>query len=384
MVLAGAFPASPDRMVGGIEAVMTALAGELARRPDVELHVLAVRRDGGPDEVQQRPGMTVHLLRAAARLPFVLRVTELDPARITAALRRIQPDIVHAHAIDAPMLGALRSGIPTVGVIHGIAALEVRILLRTLWDRVRLLQMERLERACLPRLRYLAACSPFVLEEYRALLPRDLVVESLENPVLDPYFDVPDMAETRTALFVGAVTPLKGVDVAVEAFAEVARALPEAQLRIGGTLFDAPFAETLRAAIGSRGLADRVHLLGYLSDEQMLAEYARCQVLVLPSLRETLPVAVQQAMAAGRAVIATRVGGIPGLVDEGRTGYLVDPSAVAPLARALTRVLGDASHAAALGSAARSEAEARFRLRGVVDRTLAFYRRVLAELPRGK
>ena len=100
---------------------------------------------------------------------------------------------------------------------------------------------------------------------------------------------------------------------------------------------------------------------------------------MLPSLRDTLPVAVQQAMAAGRAVISTQVGGIPGLVDEGRTGYLVDPSAVAPLAEAMLRVLRDDAHAAALGAAARREAEARFRLRGVVDRTIAFYVRVLAK-----
>lgn len=369
-------------MVGGIEAVMTALAGELARRDEVDLHVLAVRRDGGPDATLQRDGATVHLLRAAAPLPFVLRVTELDPARIAAMLRRLRPDIVHAHAIDAPLLGALRTGIPTVGVVHGIAALEVRLALRTAWDRVRLLQMERLERACLSRLRYLAACSPFVLEEYRALLRPDLVSEPIENPVLDPYFTVPDMTPTKSVLFMGGVTPLKGVDVLVDAFAQIAARHPAARLRIGGTLFDAPFAEKLRVTLAAQGLSDRVALLGYLSDEQVLAEYARCQVLALPSLRETLPVVVQQAMAAGRAVVSTRVGGIPGLVAEGRTGYLAPPGDAAALAAALDRILGDDAHAAALGAAARQEAEARFRLRGVVDRTLAFYRRVLAETAR--
>ena len=377
MALAGAYPVIPDRVTGGIEAVTTALAGELAARPGIDLHVVSVRRDGGPDEIQRLGDRTVHLLRAAAPLPFVLRVTELDPMRVTGTLRRIQPDIVHAHGLDAPMLGALRSGFPTVAVIHGIAALEVRILLRTVWDRVRLVQMERLERACLPRIRYLAACSPFVTEVYREVLRPDTIIDAIENPVLDRYFDVPPMTPTKTALFVGAVSRLKGVDVLVEAFAQVVRDVPEARLRISGRVFDEAFAVQLRRTIAARGLDEHITLLGYLSEAEIFAEYARAHVLVLPSLRETLPVVVGQAMAAGRAVVATRVGGVPGLVDEGRTGYLADAGDVPQLTAALSRVLGDDTHAASLGANARHEAEARFRLRGVVDRTVAFYRRVL-------
>jgi len=107
-------------------------------------------------------------------------------------------------------------------------------------------------------------------------------------------------------------------------------------------------------------------------------EYARAAFLVLVSKQETLPVAIQEAMAVGRPVIASPVGGIPDLVHDGDSGYLVPYGDPAALAARMRELLDDADRRASLGARARAVAEERFRVESVCRRTLDVYREVIA------
>src|SRR5262245_26629211 len=78
VALAGAFPETDRSLRGGVEAVTFALAAEMGRRDEVELHVVSVRRDGGPDQTLDRGSYTLHLLEPANPLPYSLRVTGAD------------------------------------------------------------------------------------------------------------------------------------------------------------------------------------------------------------------------------------------------------------------------------------------------------------------
>src|SRR5204863_7072488 len=106
------------------------------------------------------------------------------------------------------------------------------------------------------------------------------------------------------------------------------------------------------------GLGDRVRFLGHVEDVPALLGTA--DAFVLPSLSEAFPNAAIEAMAAGLPVVASRVGGLPDLVDEGRTGVLVPPSDPRALADALTALIADPEAATALGRAAHDEVRARY------------------------
>jgi glycosyltransferase involved in cell wall biosynthesis len=126
------------------------------------------------------------------------------------------------------------------------------------------------------------------------------------------------------------------------------------------------------------GLEDAVRFLGPVAPEELAGEYARAACLVLVSRQETLPVAVQEAMAVGLPVIASPVGGVPHLVREGETGFLVPHGDPAALAERMVRLLRDGELRRRMGSVGRSVAEERFRLEDVCRRTLDVYREVLA------
>ena len=117
--------------------------------------------------------------------------------------------------------------------------------------------------------------------------------------------------------------------------------------------------------------------LGFVPHDEVLRLIERAAVVVAPSRREGFGVTVAEAMAHGRPVVASAVGGLLDLVVDGETGLLVPPRDPAALRAALERLLGDAELRARLGAAARERARERFAWPVVTDGTLAAYEQAL-------
>jgi glycosyltransferase involved in cell wall biosynthesis len=151
----------------------------------------------------------------------------------------------------------------------------------------------------------------------------------------------------------------------LEAFARFSRGRPDARLLLVGPETQPSYAAKLRAFVGENGLGDRVKLLPGMrnDDPDLVAAFHAADTFVLPSLHEPFGIVVLEAWSAGRAVIASRAGGLKALVEEGRTGLTFDPAAAdaaEALAAALARVADDAGLRARLGAAGREEARGRY------------------------
>ena len=142
---------------------------------------------------------------------------------------------------------------------------------------------------------------------------------------------------------------------------EAAALVPEARFVIVG---DGPERETLEALARTLGVESRVRFLGYREDIAQLL--ASCDLFVLPSLYEGLPISVLEAMAAGKPVIATAIGGTREAVIDGVTGLLVPPADSRALAAGIRRVIADGSLALRLGESGRARAIAEFSSRSMV------------------
>jgi glycosyltransferase involved in cell wall biosynthesis len=118
---------------------------------------------------------------------------------------------------------------------------------------------------------------------------------------------------------------------------------------------EGPLRETIRAQVAAAGLASVIEVPGFLPREELLA---RCHAFVQCSRIENLPYAVMEAMAARRPVVATRVGGLPDLIDDGVTGRLVPPDDPPALADAMRKLAG--APCDAMGAAARGKLERDF------------------------
>jgi L-malate glycosyltransferase len=173
--------------------------------------------------------------------------------------------------------------------------------------------------------------------------------------------------------YVGRLVPIKDLGTLVLAFARLLDAMPCAYLLIAG---DGPVRPEIEALITQRKLGGGVRLLGWREDLAPL--YATIDVCVLSSRNEGTPVAIIEAMAAGRPVVATRVGGVPDVVEEEATGLLAPPGDVEALAAAMQRLAGDAELRRTMGAHARDVAAAWFGYERLVDDIDRLYADALA------
>ena len=148
-------------------------------------------------------------------------------------------------------------------------------------------------------------------------------------------------------LFLGALVKRKGVWDLVEAVARVAAERPDAILELAGSASSAE----LRRLIDTKAVNKNVRFLGWIQDDDKLAAFGRAHMLVLPSYIEGLPVVLLEAMAAGLPVVATRVGGIPDLVEDGVNGFLIEPGDVEALSESILRLLSDTELRHSMGAA---------------------------------
>jgi len=168
--------------------------------------------------------------------------------------------------------------------------------------------------------------------------------------------------ETPLVLCSGRLVYKKGFAVALAAFAQIAAGFPDARLAIAG---DGPLAGELRALAARLGIAERVVFAGRIDRDRFPALVGACDVYLLPSVHDHrgnvdgLPNALLDALAAGRAVIASDVAGVSLAVRDSDTGILVPEGDAPALATALAALLRDPERRAALGAAARADVTVR-------------------------
>jgi glycosyltransferase involved in cell wall biosynthesis len=208
-------------------------------------------------------------------------------------------------------------------------------------------------RALLRRARLVLAPSESLAAAARRLGARDarVVPSGVEIPA-----QVGLPAEPPHVLFVGRLSEEKGIDELLEA----TEGLP-------------------RVVVGDGPLRDRVpDAIGFVPPRELGAYYERAAVVVCPSRREGYGVVAREAMAHGRPVVATAVGGLADAVEDGVTGLLVAPRDPGALRAALERLLADEELRARLGGAAREAAERRYSAQAATEATLRAYRDALA------
>jgi glycosyltransferase involved in cell wall biosynthesis len=182
----------------------------------------------------------------------------------------------------------------------------------------------------------------------------------------------PSMAEPEPGrvLFLGRLEEAKGVFELLGAGARLAATHPALRLVFGGE----GDAGALRERAAALGIEDRIECLGWLGPQQRDLQLARASVFCLPSHAEGLPMAMLEAMAAGRAVVASSVGGIPETIVDGDNGLLVPPRDEEALANALAQVLDDGVLRARLAQRARATIAQHYSTEVVCGQLSALYR----------
>jgi len=368
------YPEDSHVVHGGIRMVAYNLVQALEASPDLEIHVVHCHSDIARDHTIQDGRATLHYLAMPRRRVVPNLVTGVQ--RLIRILHAIDPHLVHAHAGHFAYAG-VAAGYPTIYTIHGVLPLERKVYSGSLFDRLRYGLLSWYEERALPRVQHLVAISPHVLHAYAHKTQRPW--SRIDNPVPDVFFDLSNAVEPGRILFAGSITEIKDLLTLLAAVERLRTLEPRVTLRIAGRVTSDAYAQRVHGYVREHGMEDMVTFLGLLDRAAMIEEYRHCAVVALSSLQENAPMTVIEAMSAAKPVVATRVGGIPDLVLEGETGYMVPVGDDAALAQQLQHVLQQPPLAERLGQRARAVALQRFGATQVARRYLELYARVLAE-----
>jgi glycosyltransferase involved in cell wall biosynthesis len=231
---------------------------------------------------------------------------------------------------------------------------------------------QRFIRHTLARAALVIALSEQWRERLLAISPAARVVV-VPNGVALPDLEGPPRPAQRapTLLFVGDLRPAKGVFDLIRAFARASERCAPLRLTLAGS----GEAAAVRRLAVELGVQERVACPGWLGPERLRAELAGATLFALPSYAEGMPMALLEAMSWGLPVVATPVGGVPQLIEDGVNGLLVAPGDIDGLAAALARLLSEPALRESLGAAARRTIEARFSLHATLERLGEVYRR---------
>jgi len=215
--------------------------------------------------------------------------------------------------------------------------------------------MSRVARYAIERADVLRAISDSTKEQLKRWAPAKPIVQfpawtDIETFLASGLEGKPDLP--NTVLYAGVLTPLKGVHHLINAFGLVSAHLNNARLVIAGAEQNKSYAADLRKQVADLNLGSRIDFTGPLSQSELARCMAGVSGLVLPSYSEGLPRVVLEAMATGTPVIGSRVGGIPELIEDGATGFLVSPGDERALADKIRWVLENRDSAEAMGQAA--------------------------------
>jgi glycosyltransferase involved in cell wall biosynthesis len=228
----------------------------------------------------------------------------------------------------------------------------------------------------LRRAKVVISISKYDAEELSGLIRGTRV--SIANPTAAEFFALAPSAPTAPRLlFAGALIPLKNPLGLVNAFALARNAVPDAHLALIGPQPDPAYAKIVRDRVKTLGLTDSVDIVASVDNKRMLHEIATARAVVLFSRQENAPTIIAQAMAAGKPVVASHVGGVPEMVDDGETGFLVESEDEATLADRLARVLEDQHLCLRMGRAGHEIALTRFTPETVAEMTVQAYRTAL-------
>jgi glycosyltransferase involved in cell wall biosynthesis len=335
---------------------------ERLRAAGAEVDVLPLAEHArGLNKSEVRPGTA--LAGAARHVPGYARA-------VARRLREHEPDLVHTMSLKAGLYGSAAARLARLPVLwHLNDRLAADYLPRPAVGPLRALTRTLPSALVAPSAATLATVGgPFRPGLRRAVIPPPVPIPAQPFAVRD---------RVRRVGIVGRITPWKGQDVFLEAFA---RAFPDPGVRaavIGSATFgEDAYERELRAQAQALGIADRVDFTGFVSDVE--AELERLDLLVHASvLPEPFGLVVIEGMAAGVPVIAADAGGPAEHIADGREGLLFAPGDVGALARALERAAGDCELRVRLSAAGRRKACA-FAPDAVARQMLGFYEEIVA------
>ncbi len=349
----------------------TALLEGFAQVPELELHVISCAKKmmRAPDKIADN--IWYHLL-LVPQWGWLRSLYFGCVSAVGSKLRQIEPDIVHGQGTERYCgLAACFTGFPSVLTIHGnmraIARLNHARPLSYQWLAA------RLEGFVVPRVEGVICISSHTREQVRSTARETWLIP---NAVTKMFFHQHRRRDVQlpTLLCVGTICELKNQNALISALNPLASKTGFQLLFVGEGASTDPYYKRFHELVKERSWCKH---LGFLNETEIKELLGEATALVLPSLEDNCPMVILEAAVSHVPILASRVGGIPDLIEHERTGLLFDPRDPGSIASAAQRYLANPEFAEKMASNAWQRAHVKFDPSNVATQHLEVYRSLI-------
>jgi len=375
-ILTYSSPYPPE--LGGMQSHVYNLTQACARMGH-EVRVVTARSQRSA-RVQQSDGPISVVRIPYANVPktMTLQYLSASAAYLTWLVLTWRPDILHVHSFWPDLL-ATKHLYPLVRIVH--TAHESLFLIMAEQERYhRRLRfiVSNVDGLIGPSDELLNVARGFGIPERSSIfLPNGVDSEkfspSVPGVVRERYALSPS---TKIVLCPRRLVPKNGVNFLIESIPAILLMHPDTVLVIVG---EGPERERLESRARELNILEQVLFAGGISNDEINGYYADAELVVLPSLKEATSISALEAMSCAKPIVASNVGGLPYLVDEGVTGLLVPPADPSALAKAINELLSSPERRRAMGAAARARVLSELTWDHIASRTSEFYSQVLSQ-----
>ena len=364
------FPDDPDDPCGGVQSVSVHLVRGLSNLKGLDLHVVT------EDAKCSMPKESVWGKVRIHRLPRQRKATLTNAVgagrqQMIRYLKKLAPDVIHAHDVYGLMVKGLP--MPRVFTIHGQIYKDTRVS-GGRFRRLRSWLWKRIELSGWADQPHVISISPYVREQLTGIVTG--TIHNIDNPIGENCFNLDRREEPGRIFSAAAICPRKNTLMLVRAFDQLSGMGVNAQLRLSGG-GDGHYLDHVSRLIREHRLETSVKLLGRVCYDTIQDEMSRAAVFALVSLEENSPMGIEEAMAAGVPVVTSNRCGMPYMVRDGESGFLVDPNDPDDIARRLGQLLKDDQLRRSMGVKGREIALDRFHPAKVAALTREVYFRAI-------
>jgi glycosyltransferase involved in cell wall biosynthesis len=367
-----------NRIYSGSMIYNDRLTHHLSYIRDIELHIITV---GNENKQFKRDNLIIHIIKKR-KFVFILYFHPVLLRTIKRKIIEIDPDVVHAITsgfICSPVVVFLQERYPSILTKYGIVAKELKYYR----EDYKKIYQHIFSVFHIINERYVLSKIPNIIVD--SLSIKNLVSKWTKSkiyvvPAGIEYEEIEKMQshtllnERPDIFIVVNLEKIKGVDILINAIPIVKKSIPNISVLIAGT---GPQENELKALVKRLNLEDHVKFLGFISDEEKYQYYKTCKIVVVPSRWDCQPAALFDTAASGKPVIASDMSN-PGIVENGKTGFVFESENVEDLANKIITLLKDEKLREEIGKAAKEKVK-QYDWSKVAERYVEIYKEAIAD-----
>lgn len=374
------FPLDFRKIQGGVHSAVNNLLVGFSNAP-VEVRVLSFNKELGAPFIKKQfsENVSIHYYRNWEIGLQIVSYLLHGAKTLRKEIQEFKPDLIHYEEGMAFLLmrvwGVYK--VREVLTIHGIIFAEAKLKARFI-DKCYWYLNGIIERILIPsNIIHLSNYSKGIFEQNGI---RPLKYEIIPNSITDVFFKLPNKSTLdRRLLYIGVIDENKNLLYLLQCLNELKLRAVDYQLVVVGDFNSDTYKQIILEFIEVNQLGDRVKFTGWIGQKQVREQIQEADILVVSSKQESYPMVIAESMAAGKLVLASRVGGIPEMIDDKINGFLFSNDNTEHLIELLIQVNENPDLIRSIGEGARVKAAETFRTSVVANKTIAFYKRILLE-----